>query len=139
MCVKEFDPISNHPRLVEYAYMDHDHITEPFLIRLRDRIDSDPALTAAGLAVKAGLDNSAIRSMFKNNSSPRVATMRKICAALGTTLEEFMSEAQTTEEKEIVRLVMKLPAHLRRQLLAYGEGLAAAADQPPKEAHEDTE
>ena len=116
--------------------MDHDQITEPFLLRLRDRIDSDPALTAAGLAVSAGLDNSAIRSMFKNNSSPRVATMRKICAALGTTLEEFMSNAQTEEEQEIVRLFAQLPEPLKQQLLGYGRGLVAASGQYPKEEAE---
>ncbi|GAB5432203.1 MAG: hypothetical protein EpisKO_15730 [Epibacterium sp.] len=119
--------------------MNDPHITEPFLVRLKAAIDADPELNVSNLATKAGLGNSTIRLMFRDNKSPRVATMRKICAALGTTLEEFMSEAQTEEEKEIVRLVMKLPAHLRRQLLAYGEGLAAAADQPPKEEHEDTE
>ncbi|WP_417714222.1 helix-turn-helix domain-containing protein [Pseudophaeobacter arcticus] len=117
--------------------MNRDHITEPFLLRLQDRIESDRDLTAAGLAIKAGLDNSAIRSMLKNNASPRVATMRKICAALGTTLEEFMSNAQTSEEQEIVRLFAQLPEPLKQQLLGYGRGLAAAADQAqPKDAEE---
>jgi transcriptional regulator with XRE-family HTH domain len=117
--------------------MEKDLITEPFLLRLRDRIDQDSELTPAGLAKKAGLDNSAIRSMFKNDASPRAATMRKICAALGTTLEEFMSNAETTEEQEIVRLFAQLPEPLKQQLLGYGRGLAAAADQvQPKDAEE---
>lgn len=120
--------------------MDEPEIIEPFLLRLKERIDSDPNLTAAALSVKAGMSNAAIRQWLSGKSkSPTIESARKVCAALGTTLEEFISEAQTEEEQEIVRLVMKLPAHLRRQLLAYGEGLAAAADQPPKEAHEDTE
>lgn len=107
--------------------------TDPFLIRLRRVIDADPELTEAGLAVKAGLDNSAIRRLFsKPDSSPRISTARKICAALGTTLEEFMSEAQTPEEKEIVRLTLALPDHLRRQLLSYAKGLVDASDTPPK-------
>jgi len=60
-----------------------------------------------------------------------VENARKICAALGTTLEEFMSEAQTPEEKEIVRLTLALPDHLRRQLLSYAKGLVDASGSSP--------
>lgn len=118
-----------------------DHqIIEPFLVRLRDRIDSDPKITAASLSVKAGLSNAAIRHWLNGDSkSPTIENARKVCAALGTTLEEFMSEAQTAEEKEIVRLVMKLPAPLRQKLLAYGEGLAAAAGQSPQACDEENQ
>ncbi len=108
-------------------------IIDPFLRRLRRVIDADPELTDAGLAVKAGLDNSAIRRLFsKPDSSPRISTARKICAALGTSLEEFMSEAQTPEEKEIVRLTLALPDHLRRQLLSYAKGLVDASGISPQ-------
>ncbi|HBR41798.1 hypothetical protein DSM110277_02045 [Sulfitobacter pontiacus] len=108
-------------------------ITDPFLIRLRRRIDEDPELTEAGLAKKAGLSDSAIRQYFsKPNRTPRVENARKICAALGTTLEEFMSEAQTPEEKEIVRLTLALPDHLRRQLLSYAKGLVDASGISPQ-------
>lgn len=118
--------------------MSNEPLSEPFLLRLKALIDSDPNLTVAGLAVKAGLDNSSIRIMLKNNTSPRVGTMRKICAALGTTLEEFMSNAQNEEEREIVRLLGQLPENLREQLLGYGRGLAAAAGQSqPKFGKED--
>ncbi|AUQ93841.1 helix-turn-helix protein (plasmid) [Phaeobacter inhibens] len=116
-------------------------IKEPFLRKLRQVIDQDPDLTEAGLAVKADLNNSAIRGMFKNadKRSPRIDTARKICAALGTTLEEFLSDARTEEEKEITHLVMKLPEHLRQQLLGYGRGLADAADLSRKEDGEGDE
>lgn len=110
--------------------MASDDFTEPFLIKLKAVIDADPELTPAGLATKAGLNNALIRAWFANrNRSPRIDSARKVCAALGTTLEEFMSEAQTEEEKEIVRLVSQLPVHLRRQLIGYGQGLLANADQ----------
>lgn len=106
--------------------MTNEPITEPFLIKLKARIESDPDLTTSGLAIKAGLDNSAIRSMFKRGyKSLRITTARKICAALGTTYEEFMAEAQTTEEQEIVRLVSRLSAEERQLLLGFGKGLAA--------------
>ncbi|WP_109468882.1 helix-turn-helix domain-containing protein [Albibacillus kandeliae] len=111
-----------------------------FAERLRAAIDADPKLTEAGLAVKAGLSNSVVRKILAGNTqNPRVDTARKICAALGTTLEEFMSNAQTEEEKEIVRLVARLPEHLRQQLLGYGRGLAASWDQAQPESDVDKE
>ena len=120
--------------------MTENEILEPFLVRLKQRIDNDPELTVSGLAVKAGLNNAAIRQWFsKGNRSPTIASARKVCAALGTTLEEFMSEARTPEEQEIVRLANQLPDHLLKELLGYGRGLAAAAGQSQKEDGEDDE
>lgn len=111
--------------------MKEHQIIEPFLVRLKAQIDADPDITAASLSVKAGLSNAAIRHWLNGDSkSPTLESARKICAALGTTLEEFMSEAKSQEEKEIVRLVMLLPDHLRKELLGYGRGLAAASGQP---------
>ena len=110
--------------------MDFKDIKEPFLRRLREVIDQDAELNEANLAVKAGLDNSAIRKMFENSEkrSPKLETARKICAALGTTLEEFLSDAQTPEEKEIMRLLLKLDVASRRELLGYGRALASRQD-----------
>lgn len=122
----------------QYLHMTDPQITEPFVLKLRAAIDADPELNVSNLAVKAGLSNSSIRLMFKQNRSPRVQTMRKICAALGTTLEEFMSEAETSEEKEIVRLVMQLPEHLRQQLLGYGQALLDA-DRQSRQAKDEEE
>lgn len=117
--------------------MNEQEITEPFLIKLKATIENDPGITVAGLAVKAGLTNSAIRVMFsRGHQSPSIRTAEKICAALGTTLVEFMSEAKTPEEKEIVRLVLQLPDHLRQKLLGYGEGLLEADDPPQQEPDE---
>jgi|LUMS01.1.fsa_nt_gb transcriptional regulator with XRE-family HTH domain len=117
--------------------MSDEEITEPFLVRLKAVIEADPDLTVSNLATRAGLGNSTIRLMFRDNKSPRVATMRKICAALGTTLEDFMGDAKTPIEHEISRLVLQLPEHLREQLLAYGRGLAAADRARPKAPEED--
>lgn len=111
-----------------------------FAERLRAEIENDPDLTEAGLATKAGLSNSVVRKILAGHTqNPRVDTARKICAALGTTLEEFMSEAQTPVEREIVRLVAQLPEHLRQQLLGYGRGLAASVDSPPPKSVEEKE
>ncbi len=119
--------------------MTKSELTEPFLLRLQAVIDADPELNVSNLATKAGLSNSTIRTMLRDNKSPRMKTMRQICAALGTTLEEFMSEAHTAEEKEIVRLVTQLPADLRQQLLGYGRGLLDAERRSRTEAPEDNE
>lgn len=111
-------------------FMDMHDIKEPFLRKLREVIDNDPNLSEAGLATKAGLDNSSIRAMFKNadKRSPRIETARRICAALGTTLEEFLSNAETSEEKEMMRLLMRLDEASRRELLGYGKALAVRQD-----------
>ena len=94
---------------------------DPFIEKLRKLIETDPDLTAAGLSVKAGLTNSAIRAMFSGkNKSPRLDTARKICTALGTTYEDFMSEARTSEEQEIVRIVSQLSEADRQLLLGFG-------------------
>lgn len=103
-----------------------------FAERLRAVIDSDPNLTEAGLAIKAGLDNSTIRQMLAGKTkNVRLDTAMKICSALGTTIEEFMGSPKTPEEREILRLVGQLSLPLRRQLLGYGQAIAGAQDQPP--------
>lgn len=116
--------------IVHYSRMADTKITDPFVKRLAEVINKDPSLTVAGLALRAGLTNSAIRLMIsRGNQSPKLDTARKICKALGVTLEEFLSDAQTEEEREIVRLVSELPADLRQKLLGYGQGLAASLDR----------
>jgi len=100
-----------------------------FVRRLRARIAADPEITAAGLAVAAGLNNSAIRSLFSGKAkNPRADTMEKICAALGTTVNEFMAPERTSEEIEIARLVSLLSEPLRHQLLGYAAALVASQD-----------
>lgn len=105
-----------------------------FAQRLQAVIDSKPDLTAAGLARKAGLDNSAIRSILSGKAkNPRLDTAIKICAALETTLEDFMAGADPADhgqvDKEALRirdLLSQLSPAERRLLLSYGEGLRDA-------------
>jgi transcriptional regulator with XRE-family HTH domain len=113
-----------------------------FAERLRRAIDADPALTEAGLAVKAGLDNSALRSLLAGRvKNPRLDTAMKVCSALGTTLEDFMSGAfeaaqlPADEEAQHIRdLMSQLTLRERRLLITYGEGLRDAR-LPPEEEH----
>jgi len=115
-------------------------IDRTFADRLQKVIDSDPELTAAGLAVKAGLNNSTIRGLLSGRTkNVRVDTANKICKALETTLDKFMSDGQPEEEAEIARLVSQLPEPLRRQLIGYGEALLAAHDQARSKPRADDE
>jgi transcriptional regulator with XRE-family HTH domain len=97
-----------------------------FAERLRAAIDADPDLTPAGLATKAGLDNSTIRQLLSGKANnPRVDTAMRICAALGTTLEEFLGLEYDPVQREIVRLYMQLSVEERRLLLGAAQGIAA--------------
>jgi len=110
-----------------------DHRDSEF-VRLLRRELARRGLKPAPLAVQAGLDNSAIRSLLMHKSEhPSEETMHKICAALGTTLVDFLSEGRTEEEKEIIRLTAALPAPLRQRLLGYGQSLLDEARQASPE------
>ena len=105
--------------------------SESFVERLRRRIESDPSLTPAGLAVKAGLDNSAIRSLLAGRAkNPRWDTVEAICRALGTTVAEFMSDPETEEERRILRLLSQLTVDEQLRLLGYGDRLLEEQDRP---------
>lgn len=111
-----------------------------FAERLKAVIDQDPTLTEAGLATKAGLSNSVIRKLLKGNTqNPRVDTAVKICAALGTTLEDFMSgafqgapTAADAEAQRIRNLLSQLTPDERIRLVTYGEGLRDARQIAPQ-------
>ena len=106
--------------------------TDDFVERLRKRIESDPELTAAGLAVRAGLDNSVIRGLLTGKAqNPRWDTVQKICAALGTTVVEFMSDPQTEEEARILRMLGRLTVDEQMRLLGYGDRILEERDRPP--------
>lgn len=115
-----------------------------FAQRLQAVIDSDPELTPAGLAKKAGLDNSALRSLLSGKAkNPRLDTALKVCAALGTTLEDFMSGSfeagrlpADTEAQRIRFLLSQLSPRERRLLITYGEGLRDARDADTAELPE---
>ena len=81
-----------------------------FVDILAARIESDPDLTVAGLAVKAGLDNSTIRQMIRHRRSPRIDTAVKICRALGETVESFLSKSRDPVMSEILFHLEQLSA-----------------------------
>lgn len=111
---------------------------DEFVRRLKERIESDPDLTPSGLALKAGLDNSAIRSLLVGRAkSPRFSTVIKIMDALGTTLEEFMGDPRTPAERDILDLVSRMPADQRMQLLGFAKALSARPDPAPTEDPEE--
>ena len=111
-----------------------------FAQRLQAVIDADEDLTPAGLAKRAGLDNSAIRSLLSGKAqNPRMDTAIKICAALGVTLEEFMADGflgetvPIDEEAQHIRtLLSQLTPEERVRLVTYGEGLRDARQMAQK-------
>lgn len=118
-----------------------------FAQRLQAVFDRDQSLTEAGLAVRAGLSNSVVRKILKGTTqNPRVDTAIRICEALGTTLEDFMSGAfegaavQADAEAQRIRdLLSQLSPDERRLLLTYGEGLRDARDRLQKPPAQDGE
>ena len=121
MSARDFYPIVNIAVLAQSVAMNNDRFVE----LLNQRIASDEALTPAGLAQKAGIDNSTIRKLLSGeNQSPKVATAQKICKALGTTLEAFMAEIDDPLQAEIFDLYILLEPKERRMLLAAARGLA---------------
>ena len=96
-----------------------------FVTLLERRIKSDPDLTVAGLAKAAGLDNSTIRQMITNRRSPRIDTAIKICAALGETVDSFMTQARDPVVSEILAHLEQLTFEERQLLLAAVRGLRA--------------
>lgn len=116
-----------------------------FAQRLKAAIDADPNLTEAGLATKAGLSNSVIRKLLKGDTqNPRVDTAIRICAALGTTLEDFMSGAfqdatvpADAADQRIRHLLSQLTVEERVRLVTYGEGLRDARQMVQKPPAED--
>lgn len=118
-------------------------IDRTFAQRLKAVIEKSETITEAGLATQAGLSNSVVRKIIKGTTqNPRVDTAIKICSALGTTLEDFMSGAfedgQVSSDQESLRirhLLSQLSPRERHLLITYGEGLRDAQDradqQPP--------
>lgn len=94
-----------------------------FVDILAARIAGDPDLTEAGLAKKAGLNNSTIRQMIKHRRSPRIETAVKICRALGETVESFLSKNRDPVMSEILFHLEQLSAEERRLLLGAARGL----------------
>ena len=122
MMARDFYPIAPKMDFGHYVCMNGDK----FVTMLKCRIKDDPDLTVAGLASRAKLDKSTIRKLISGeNSSPKVATAEKICAALGTTLEEFMGSSRDPLQQEIVDLYNQLSPAERKILLSAARGIAA--------------
>lgn len=122
MLATDFYPIPEKRQVWHNGYMDGD----AFIAKLKARIEADDRLTPSGLAKKAGIDNSTIRKLLSGeNTSPRVATAEKICAAMGTTLYDFMGDQPDPLRQEIADLYNQLEPAERRLLLAAARGMLA--------------
>jgi DNA-binding phage protein len=84
-------------------------LTMPSFIELLEiYLENHPEWTEAGLARAAGMHNSSIRQMLKYRRNPRFDTMEKICAVLGFSLENFMTQGRGQELAEIHHLIALL-------------------------------
>jgi transcriptional regulator with XRE-family HTH domain len=120
MYASDFYPLHDSSIFCDDKGMDADD----FVTRLKRKIDQDPDLTPAGLAVLSGIDNSTIRKLLSGaNQSPKVATAQKICKALGTTLEAFMSDDHDNLRAEILALYSQLSDDERLVLQSVAKGL----------------
>ncbi len=101
------------------------------------RIEADPDLSEAGLAVKAGLNNSTIRQMIAKGANPREDTMRKVAAAFGESLETFMAEGRDPRTTRLLHLLEELTPEEQALLTTFATSILAqrqAADEPRPEA-----
>lgn len=115
-----------------------DEPTDEFVRRLKQRIEADKSLTPAGLAKRAGLDNSAIRSLLAGRAkSPKFSTVMRVVEALDTTLEEFMGDAKTEAEQDILRLIGRMHERERLQLLGFAKALASEQSMAPPAGDEE--
>ena len=123
-------------------------VKNDFVERLSVYIEARSDLTPSRLAIDAGLDNSAIRALLSGKARhPRLDTALAICAALGTTLERFMSAdvADLREgriprsrasapldpiDRRILDLIETLEPDERLRLLGYAEALTADHARP---------
>jgi transcriptional regulator with XRE-family HTH domain len=122
MLASDFYPLRQKEQICQNAFMDADK----FVARLKAKIEADERLTPSGLARKAGIDNSTIRKLISgDNVSPRIATAEKICAAMGTTLRDFMADPPDPLRQEIVDLYNQLEPSERRLLVAAARGMLA--------------
>ena len=114
-------PTDKQECVVTFAGM----VDRTFADLLRVYLDEHPDLTPSRLALDAGLDNSTVRQILSGKAkNPRIDTAMRICAALGTTLEEFMGLEVDQSRQEILQLYTQLPDDARRLLLAAARGLS---------------
>lgn len=74
-----------------------------------------------GLANNRGLSQSTIGTWYRNNQTPTIQTLDKVCRGLGITLSQFFAETEDTvslteEEREMLAVWCALPQR-KRQLV----------------------
>lgn len=106
---------------------------DSFVAGLRVVFERRGDLKPARVATDAGLDNSAIRKMFKGEiGSPRVETAERIAAVLGMTVAEIIAEGPSASRPTIA-IAGKVGAGARVPLVdAYEKGDGPQVELPPQ-------
>lgn len=88
------------------------------------------ALVAQG----SGISESQLQHLFQHpDTQTNVDDAKKIAAHFGFGLDAFLGDPELQGPIEIVELYNQLPAHLKHQLQAYGQGLLASEDPSEQE------
>ncbi|MBL1438361.1 MAG: helix-turn-helix transcriptional regulator [Rhodobacteraceae bacterium] len=103
-----------------------------FTETLDEHIKATPDLTEAGLARSVGLDKSTIRQMIKFGRQPGVENALKICAALGTTIEDFMGGDRPALEAQFLELAAQLTDAERQVLEASLKAMIESRNRVPE-------
>ena len=71
------------------------------------------------------------------SKSPSVASVEKLCLALGVTLEEVLAQPEAREDVRIARLMSLLSLEQRQQIVDFAEWQAANQAEKKQESPED--
>ena len=88
--------------------------------RIKDLID-ERGWTIYQLTVEADIGQSTLSNMFSRGTMPSVATLLKICDALGISVSQFFDDVSekdvTLREKELLKHFRKLPKSKQEHLI----------------------
>ncbi len=95
---------------------------ENFCIRRIRELMENNDFNIYRLSRKAGISLSTLKSMFDNNTDPRVQTIEKICSACGVSVAQFFERSSkdlTKEQEYLLNNFNRLSPAGKKHLLSY--------------------
>lgn len=86
-------------------------------------------MTAKELAQRIELSPSFISAVENNASKLSLATLNKICDALGITLAEFFNEEASVVDTKLLSVIKSLPEEKKWQLFNFLDGVFPSAEE----------
>lgn len=120
--------------LQDKTYMEQDELNA-LIARNLERLMEDRNLNPSAWAKKAGLGHTAVRDITQGKvKNPTYSTLVRLAEAASVDVRLITVgpdlEAVDQQAAELVDLAQQLEPELRRQLIAYGEGLLAGRGRP---------